>query len=407
MKKISFSKRPTLFIGLMILTAMVLAACQPAATQAPTVESPTESPTMPPSQAEVILSVASDPALGDILVDGKGMTLYMFTKDEPDKSNCAGDCLTAWPPLLAVDNPAVGEGVDASLLGTADLPDGSKIVTYNKMPLYFWQNDAKAGDATGQGVNSVWYVVSPQGEPVGMEPAAMESLIMVANDPKLGEILVDGKGMTLYMFTKDEPNKSNCAGDCLTAWPPLLAVDNPSVGEGLDASLLGTADLPDGSKIVTYNKMPLYFWQNDAKAGDTTGQGVNSVWYVVSPQGEPVGMEPLIMVANDPKLGDILVDGKGMTLYMFTKDEPNKSNCAGDCLTAWPPLLAVDNPSVGEGLDASLLGTADLPDGSKIVTFNKMPLYYWQADTKPGDTTGQDVNKVWYVVSPEGEPIGR
>jgi predicted lipoprotein with Yx(FWY)xxD motif len=214
------------------------------------------------------------------------------------------------------------------------------------------------------------------------------------------------------MFTKDEPNKSNCAGDCLTAWPPLLAVDKPSVGEGLDASLLGTADLPDGSKIVTYNEMPLYYWQADLKPGDTLGQDVNKVWFVVSPDGVPVGREAassdvLIKVANDPKLGNILVDGKGMTLYMFTKDEPDKSNCAGDCLAAWPPLLAVDSPSVGEGVDASLLGTADLPDGSKIVTYNKMPLYFWQADKNPGDTTGQGVNSVWYVVSPDGEPIGR
>jgi predicted lipoprotein with Yx(FWY)xxD motif len=115
--------------------------------------------------------------------------------------------------------------------------------------------------------------------------------------------------------------------------------------------------------------------------------------------------EVLLKVVKDPKLGDIIVDGKGMTLYMFTKDEPDKSNCSGGCLSAWPPLLAVDSPAVGEGLDAKLLGTAALPDGSKIVTYNKMPLYYWAADTKPGDTSGQGVNTVWYVVSPDGKPI--
>jgi len=121
----------------------------------------------------------------------------------------------------------------------------------------------------------------------------------------------------------------------------------------------------------------------------------------------PVDIEPgiTIQVAKDAKLGDILVDGKGMTLYMYTVDEPNKSNCSGGCLDKWPPLLAVDNPVVGEGVDKSLLGTADLPDGSKIVTYNKMPLYYWVNDKEPGQTSGQDVGGVWYVVSPAGEIV--
>ena len=367
--------------------------------------------------------VAKDPKLGDILVDSKGMTLYMFTKDEPNKSNCEGGCIKAWPPLLTKDKPQAGEGVDPALIGEAAMPDGSMIVTYNKMPLYYWQKDTKPGDTTGQGVNDVWYVVAPDGKVVGgpSVPATGSegATINVAEDAKLGKILVDSKGMTLYIFTKDEPNKSNCAGKCLAAWPPLLAEGDVKAGAGVDQSLIGTADLPDGKKIVTYNKMPLYYWAKDTKPGDTTGQDVNGVWYVVSPDGKKIDLEEapsgssstaaneaVVNVATDPKLGKILVDGKGMTLYMFTKDEPNKSNCPGKCLQAWPPLVTQGSPSAGEGVDASLLGSATMPDGSKIVTYNKMPLYYWAGDTKPGDTTGQDVNKVWYVVSPEGKPIG-
>jgi predicted lipoprotein with Yx(FWY)xxD motif len=117
---------------------------------------------------------------------------------------------------------------------------------------------------------------------------AEEAVLQVATDPTLGKILVDGKGMTLYMFTMDEPNKSNCAGDCLVKWPPLLTQGSPKLGEGVDDSLVGTAELADGSLIVTYNKMPLYYWINDVKPGDTKGQGVGSVWYVISPEGQPV-----------------------------------------------------------------------------------------------------------------------
>ena len=76
----------------------------------------------------------------------------------------------------------------------------------------------------------------------------------------------------------------------LPAWPPLLAVEYPVVGEGVDASLLGTAALTDGSLIVTCNHMPLYFWKDDMQPGDTKGQGVNDVWFVVSPEGDPLGM---------------------------------------------------------------------------------------------------------------------
>ena len=117
----------------------------------------------------------------------------------------------------------------------------------------------------------------------------IEATINVATDAKYGKVLVDGKGMTLYMFTKDEANKSNCAGGCLEAWPPLLTQGSPVLGEGLDQALVGSADLPDGTKIVTYNKMPLYYYVKDLKVGDFTGVGVGTAWYLVDPAGAVVG----------------------------------------------------------------------------------------------------------------------
>jgi predicted lipoprotein with Yx(FWY)xxD motif len=115
----------------------------------------------------------------------------------------------------------------------------------------------------------------------------------------------------------------------------------------------------------------------------------------------------VLNVATDPRLGKILVDGEGMTLYMFTKDEADKSNCSGKCIENWPPLLTQGNPTLGDGVDAAKIGTATLADGSMIVTYNHMPLYYWIKDKAPGDTTGQGNNDVWYVVAPDGNPVGR
>ena len=69
-------------------------------------------------------------------------------------------------------------------------------------------------------------------------------------------------------------------------------------------------------------------------------------------------------------------------------------------------LLTQGNPVLGEGVDPTLVGTAILPDGSLIVTYNLMPLYYFIDDLAPGDVTGQNVNQVWFVVSPDGTPVG-
>jgi len=447
--------------GVMMIGALVLSACMtaaapadapaqtaapaPAETAAPKVNSAPAEQSGASLVSEPTISVVSDPKLGKILVGDKGMTLYIFTKDEANKSNCGADCLAYWPALLTKGKPTLGAGVDASLIGTATLADGSKIVTYNKMPLYYFVQDTKAGDTTGQGFQSQWYVISPAGKTIdedastgeqsapaattapaaSVAPAATEATISVASDAKLGKILVGNNGMTLYMFTKDGPNQVNCKGDCLKAWPPLVTEGKPVLGEGVDASLISTASLPDGSMILTYNKMPLYFWKKDTKAGDVTGQGVGGVWYVVSPDGKavdedassaapapavnaapaPAMTEPSISVVNNPKLGKILVGDKGMTLYVFTKDAPNQSNCTGDCLKNWPALLTQGTPTLGEGVNASLIGTATLADGTKIVTYNKMPLYYFIKDTKAGDVTGEGVGKVWFVISPLGKLI--
>jgi predicted lipoprotein with Yx(FWY)xxD motif len=192
--------------------------------------------------------------------------------------------------------------IDASQVGFTPLADGSKIVTYDHRPLYYWINDAKPGDTTGQGVGGVWWVISPTGqeiddspnpvpdpEPAAPSASANEATLNVASNSTLGEFLVDGKGMTLYMYTRDTADTSNCSGDCLVSWPPFLTQGNPILGPGIDDSKVGTTTLADGSLIVTYNHMPLYYWIKDTKPGDTTGQGVGSVWYVVSPDGEIIG----------------------------------------------------------------------------------------------------------------------
>lgn len=112
---------------------------------------------------------------------------------------------------------------------------------------------------------------------------------LAVTDSDLGEIVVDGAGMTVYMFTKDTQGsgESVCAGDCLAKWPPVGSAADVPVVDGVTGEL-GTITATDGSTQVTLNGWPLYYFAGDAAAGDTTGQAVGDVWWVLSPAGEPI-----------------------------------------------------------------------------------------------------------------------
>ena len=116
-----------------------------------------------------------------------------------------------------------------------------------------------------------------------------------------------------------------------------------------------------------------------------------------------------VKIAKTP-LGRILVDGKGITLYDFVPDRNRTSSCYGACAALWPALIAKGKPHAGTGVRASLLGTTRRKDGKLEVTYDHHPLYYYVADRKPGQTTGQGLNQFggpWWVLSPAGKEIHR
>jgi len=116
-----------------------------------------------------------------------------------------------------------------------------------------------------------------------------------------------------------------------------------------------------------------------------------------------------VAVANNSKLGTILVDGSGRTLYLFQADKGMSSTCYGQCAVYWPPLLTNGAPKAGSGVGGTLLGTTTRTDGTIEVTYGGHPLYYVVTDHNPGDATGQAVNNfgaLWNVVGPDGKQIG-
>jgi predicted lipoprotein with Yx(FWY)xxD motif len=254
--------------------------------------------------------------------------------------------------------------------------------------------------------------------------------VKVAENADLGQFLTDTEGRTLYLFTKDtEPGVSTCGGECLTNWPAYTPAEPLTLPEGVEGTLT-LVDTPDGVKTLAYNDIPLYYFAGDTEAGQTNGQGVGEVWYVVapgekfgdraaeemeehadmgspmaSPMASPVAATTTVVVASTPELGEFFTDTEGRTLYLFTKDtEMGVSTCGGDCAANWPAYTATEPLTLPDGVEGELT-LVDTPDGTKTVAYNGIPLYYFAGDTAAGQTNGQGVGDVWWVVKP-GQKFG-
>lgn len=122
----------------------------------------------------------------------------------------------------------------------------------------------------------------------GTSTAAPDAVLSTA-DSSLGTVVVDGKGMTVYVFDKDTPNsgRSACSGECLAKWPAVTTdSDSPEV-DGVTGDV-GTITRDDGSMQVTLAGMPLYSYAGDSQAGDVTGQAVGGIWWAVAPDGATI-----------------------------------------------------------------------------------------------------------------------
>jgi len=241
---------------------------------------------------------ATDTAeLGTILTDANGMTLYRFDKDtaKPPKSNCDGDCAAAWLPAITSSPDVDVDGVDRALVGTVTRADGSQQVTIAGWPLYRYVKDTEPGDIKGQGAGGNWFAATPQGKKAQAKTQAGQpapAALVVMKVGKLGQILTDREGMTLYRFDNDtaKPSKSNCEGDCAVAWPPVITTTPDVQVDGVDPSLVGTVARADGSLQVTVAGWPVYHFAKDTKPCDTNGQGVGGVWFAITAQGKKAGV---------------------------------------------------------------------------------------------------------------------
>jgi predicted lipoprotein with Yx(FWY)xxD motif len=120
--------------------------------------------------------------------------------------------------------------------------------------------------------------------------------------------------------------------------------------------------------------------------------------------GAAMAMHHEVKIAEKAELGKYLTDTEGKTLYWFKKDSPEKSACSGPCVDKWPVYFR-EKVKPPKGLSEKDFGSITRGDGKKQTTFRGYPLYYWTGDSKKGDTNGQGVKDVWFVVDPGAFPL--
>jgi predicted lipoprotein with Yx(FWY)xxD motif len=174
-----------------------------------------------------------------------------------------------------------------------------------------------------------------------------------------------------------------------------------------------------------------------ATPAETSAAPMAATPEATSPAAAPVLPANALQVTQNATLGNFIADSQGRTLYIFMNDTNNTSNCTGSCAQIWPPFTgqaqapaapsaqgtssapmeatpstsmeatpsAQGTSSASMTIDPTLLSTIQRSDGTTQIAYNGHPLYYYSKDVNPGDTNGQGVGGVWFVISPAGAPI--
>jgi predicted lipoprotein with Yx(FWY)xxD motif len=244
-------------------------------------------------------------------------------------------------------------------------------------------------------------------------PPTPKPSIQLINNSTFGNILADSLGRTLYFFSLDVSGASACTGGCLAAWPVFLK-ENPTLSAGLNASDFAVITRADGSKQTTFKGWPLYYYAQDAAAGDINGDKVNNVWFVAKPdysvmvaKAQLVGLDG-VQYKSDYTPGTestfFIVDSVGKTLYAFKPDKMNTNNFTKPDFSnnaVWP-IAEIG----GVNMVPSILSKADFGSiqvfGHTQLTYKGWPLYYFGADNNTrGNTKGVSVPTpgIWPIVN--------
>ena len=360
------------------------------------------------------IDISNDATLGNVLVDGNGVTLYFFSNDANGSSACLEGCLDKWP-LFYAESPLLGEGLDAADFASITHSNGEMQSTYKGWPLYYYApaDDGVVeapGETAGEGIGGVWYVAKP------------DYKIMIVSHQLTGHdgksylsdysegtgktsYFVDAYGNTLYGFVRDYNGINNftAADFSNNAVWPIYETATGSIPSGLNSSDFGTIDV-HGRTQVTYKGWPLYTFGQDAGRGDNKGVSFPApgVWPIINTATPTAATKPTVKLMDHETFGEVLTDGEGQVLYFFTKDVAGTSACSGGCLNFWSTFYTgkIIVPNDGE-LDASDFDNI-MTTGGMQTTYKGWPLYYYSPTgdgevEAAGEIGGDGVNNVWYV----------
>ncbi|MGI4872357.1 MAG: COG4315 family predicted lipoprotein [Janthinobacterium lividum] len=257
-------------------------------------------------------------------------------------------------------------------------------------------------------------------------PAPAPANIKLATSASLGPLLTDSVGNTVYAFALDVDGANTCtSASCNPMWPVYYggAIRVPA---GLNASDFTSKKTTDGRAQTYYKGWPLYYYAPPANgintreaAGQTGGNGIGNVWFVVNPSyGVTVGRKSVAdQTTNTATTKTYLTDDQGRTLYYFAKDDSapttQPTNCTGNCASVWPALY-LGPPAMPSSLKASDFGTItraastsgpySSAGSTQQLTYKGHPLYYFATDnTTRGRVTGDHLSSFgdyWYVAVP-------
>ena len=229
--------------------------------------------------------------------------------------------------------------------------------------------------------------------PASGMPATSGATLMVEKT-KAGTVLAGSTGLTLYYYTADKPGsgKSVCAASCAAIWPPLTAPVKPPAGVRMPGPI-GMITRAGGTKQVTINGYPIYYYADDKAPGQDAGNGAEGTWHVIK---IPMAAS---LKAERTSAGTVLASRKGLTLYYYTADKPGSgtSACTGSCAAAWPPLKAPVTAPAGFRLPGPI-GMITRAGGVRQVTINGYPIYLYAGDKAPGQVKGNGEGGVWHVI---------
>jgi predicted lipoprotein with Yx(FWY)xxD motif len=223
-------------------------------------------------------------------------------------------------------------------------------------------------------------------------PVKVLTGVQISTNTRLGNVLTDNNGFSLYFFSKDVAGTSTCVDACAITWP-VFYKENPSIGAGLLATDFAVITRTDGSKQNTYKGWPLYYYSKDANPGDTNGDAFGNLWAigkadysVMFANAQLTGLDG-VQYTDQGVAGagssQFIVDANGRTLYMFTKDTHNTNTFTKPDLsnnTVWPMYEVAAVGSIPTVLGDKAQFTTITVAGKTQLVYKGHPLYNFGQD---------------------------